>query len=202
MTAPVVMATNGRATEDVMDPFDSLLNLEGHFYDEGYQLGVADGARAGYLEGRAFGIEKGFAKYMDMARMHGKALVWAARMPVKRDRSIGDAPPDSALHCRPLPDNPRLEKHIQSLLALVDPTSLSIENSEDAVSDFDDRLNRAKAKVKLIERIMGEGNWDDSLSRNTDQPSETNDRPRHRQRTEQKKTDDNIEDVNTQHVRI
>jgi hypothetical protein len=33
---------------------------------------------------------------------------------------------------------------------------LSTENSEDAVSGFDDRLKRAIGKVKIIEKLVGE----------------------------------------------
>ncbi|OJD22717.1 hypothetical protein ACJ73_05933 [Blastomyces percursus] len=61
----------------------------------------------------------------------------------------------------PLPRNSRLEKHIASLLSLVDPLALSMENSEDAIEDFDERLKKASAKVKLIERILGEQNTSD-----------------------------------------
>ncbi len=52
--------------------------------------------------------------------------------------------------------NPRLAKHIRTLYALVEPASLPIENTEDAVSDFDDRFKRAEGKVKIIEKITGE----------------------------------------------
>jgi hypothetical protein len=57
---------------------------------------------------------------------------------------------------RTLPANPRLEKHIKILHALTEPVSLSTDNSENAVSDFDDRLKRAVGKVKIIEKLAGE----------------------------------------------
>ncbi|OAX80174.1 hypothetical protein ACJ72_05499 [Emergomyces africanus] len=56
----------------------------------------------------------------------------------------------------PLPRNSRLEKHIATLLSLVDPLTLSMQNSEDAIEDFDERLKKAAAKAKLIERMLGE----------------------------------------------
>ncbi|PGH03865.1 hypothetical protein GX51_03853 [Blastomyces parvus] len=76
----------------------------------------------------------------------------------------------------PLPRNSRLEKHIASLLSLVDPLALSMENSEDAVEDFDERLKKALAKVKLIERILGEQNSSDgsSVSNNKNNSREGN----------------------------
>ncbi|KAF2002626.1 hypothetical protein P154DRAFT_520750 [Amniculicola lignicola CBS 123094] len=56
----------------------------------------------------------------------------------------------------PLPPNPRLQKHISTLHALSDPPTFSTSNTEDSVADFDDRFKRAGAKVKVIERIVGE----------------------------------------------
>lgn len=66
------------------DLFDSILHLEDDFYREGYALGEADGAPAGRLEGRAFGLEKGFEKYAEMGRLHGKAVIWASRLQRQR----------------------------------------------------------------------------------------------------------------------
>ncbi|KAI9788820.1 MAG: hypothetical protein M1835_002044 [Candelina submexicana] len=174
------------------DPFDSLLGLEDTFYEEGYQLGVADGSRAGRIEGRVFGLEKGFEKYAAMGRLHGRSAVWAGRLPraakhewkeqqadgrelEHRDQDKGalkpDLPegkvermaweePDSRLSL--LPENARLAKHIQTLYALVEPASLSTLNSEESVSDFDDRLKRATAKVKVITKLVGEAGLDEN----------------------------------------
>ncbi|KFY27043.1 hypothetical protein V493_03726 [Pseudogymnoascus sp. VKM F-4281 (FW-2241)] len=150
------------------DPFDDLLDLEEKFYDEGYQLGTTEGAKAGKIEGRVFGLEKGFEKFVEAGRLHGRSVVWAGRLPQ------GDVPDKSASSAEvqqgephtaasipqgtslPVLSNPRLEKHVRVLYALSEPASLSTDNSEDAVSDFDDRLKRAHAKVKIIERLVGE----------------------------------------------
>lgn len=216
-----------------MDLFDSLFSLEETFYREGYELGLADGKRAGLIEGRLTGLERGFEKFAQMGRLHGKCVIWAGRLPSSRKRRIGSCSPsdqksgvggegeymateeeeeekgergekeskentndDSAIereqkqtstlptssnpkdHLPPSPPtptptptpppllllssnndrkNPRLHKHILTLYALVEPASLSIQNTEAAVSDFDDRLRRAEGKVKVIERITGEG---------------------------------------------
>jgi hypothetical protein len=51
----------------------------------------------------------------------------------------------------------RLERHLKVLHALSESESLSTENTEEAVSDFDDRLKRAEGKAKIIERLVGEG---------------------------------------------
>ncbi|KAK1700748.1 hypothetical protein BDP55DRAFT_644053 [Colletotrichum godetiae] len=56
----------------------------------------------------------------------------------------------------PLAPNARLEKNVTTAFALVEPDTLSKENSDEAVNDFDDRLKRAQGKVKIIERMTGE----------------------------------------------
>ncbi|KAL2371869.1 hypothetical protein BDBG_03939 [Blastomyces gilchristii SLH14081] len=188
------------------DLLDSLLDLEGGFYKEGYDLGATDGARSGYSEGSVFAVEKGFEKFQEIGRLYGKAIVWAKRLPGDHgflnlpSTSTATSPQDTSVKSSssspskaqgpnrendkvdilnlgtthtpatplpalpPLPRNSRLEKHIASLLSLVDPLALSMENSEDAVEDFDERLKKAVAKVKLIERILGEQNTVDGGS--------------------------------------
>jgi hypothetical protein len=155
------------------DPFDDLLGLEDRFYNEGFQLGTTDGAKAGRIEGRVFGLEKGFEKYVEMGRLHGKSLVWVGRLsknqvsateaseiPVgantEETASSLNKDSSSSATLPSLPSNPRLEKHIKILYALAESVSLSTDNSEDAVSDFDDRLKRATGKVKIIEKLVGE----------------------------------------------
>ncbi|KAE8453006.1 hypothetical protein EG329_012193 [Mollisiaceae sp. DMI_Dod_QoI] len=153
--------------------FDEVLGLEEEFYDGGFQQGLADGVKEGRIEGRTFGLEKGFEKYTESGRLYGKSLVWANQIlptrqlpPAQRmannDTSTScttshppDQHPSSSLSLPPLPNNQRLVKHIKVLHALSESESLSTENTEEAVTDFDDRLKRAQGKTKVIERIVG-----------------------------------------------
>jgi hypothetical protein len=161
------------------DLFDAIFNLEDKSYEQGYHLGVADGSRAGRIEGRAFGLEKGFAKFLSAGKLHGRACVWGARSAAsdkKEKESSEPTRPDDdrtaaaaaaatpwGVQMAPLPANERLERHIRTLYALVEPETLATQNSEDAVSDFDDRVKRALAKVKVIENILGEQGGGDAL---------------------------------------
>lgn len=149
------------------DAFDDLLNLEEQFYSEGYEQGVADGDRAGRIEGRALGIEKGFEKFVEAGRLHGKSIVWANRLPQAHQQpqhAAGPQPPAPRMpeDCKKqvLPvlsgGGARLEKNIVVLHALVEPDTLSTENSDEAVNDFDDRVKRAQGKARVIERHLGE----------------------------------------------
>lgn len=151
---------------------DSLLDLEEQFYKEGHDLGAADGAEAGYTEGSVFAVEKGFEKFVEMGRLYGKALVWTQRLadfkspeasgqPLDHPVTSADALSFDSSICKEMPTLPphsmRLARNLQTLLELVDPASLDMSNTEEAVNDVDERLKGAAVKAKLIQRAMGEG---------------------------------------------
>lgn len=140
---------------------DSLLDLEERFYQEGYELGAADGTEAGYTEGSVFAVEKGFEKFVEMGRLYGKALVWAQRVTkVSHNQSTSESDILDPSVCREMLTLPahsaRLTRNLQTLLELVDPASLDMSNTEEAVNDVDERLKGAAMKAKLIQRAMGE----------------------------------------------
>lgn len=131
------------------DPLEDVLDLEGRFYQQGYQQGLDHGARAGRTEGRGVGMQTGFDKFLESARLASKAVVWANRLPRE---------PDASRPCTrlpPLPGNPRLDKNVKALYALVEPDTLSTKNTDEAVQDFDDRVKRAQGKAKVVERMVG-----------------------------------------------
>ncbi|TKA50471.1 hypothetical protein B0A49_13315 [Cryomyces minteri] len=156
------------------DPLDDVLSLEDKYYSEGHALGVSDGSRAGRIEGRIFGLEKGFEKFVAMGALGGRSTVWASRIVRRASAADGgkdmaqvgvetvDAELSEKVTEEPvlpqLADNWRLERHIRTLYALTEPASLSTQNNEDAVSDFDDRIKRAEGKARVIEKIIGENN--------------------------------------------
>ncbi|ROV98810.1 hypothetical protein VPNG_08399 [Cytospora leucostoma] len=140
------------------DAFDNLLNLEEKYYSEGYEQGVADGDRAGRVEGRSFGIEKGFEKFVEAGRLHGKSIVWANRLPQPQESAAASTPTSSENERLPTLSGggARLAKNVVTLYGLVEPDTLSTENTDEAVNDFDDRVKRAQGKARVIERQIGE----------------------------------------------
>jgi hypothetical protein len=148
------------------DPFDSLLTLEDTLYTSAYDQGVADGARAGRVEGRIFGLEKGFEKFAELGELHGRSVVWGGRIPAFASASSGEKSgsaegkqelrSSSETKLPDLPSNSRMQNNVSLLHSLTDLETFSIENTEEAVADFDDRFKRAGAKAKVIERIVGE----------------------------------------------
>jgi hypothetical protein len=143
------------------DPFDTLLTLEDTLYTAAYDLGVSDGAHAGRIEGRIFGLEKGFEKFAALGELHGRSVIWASRLPglksdcgMKEEKKDGEVREGAPLPM--LPKNERLRNNTTLLHSLTDPETFDTANTEEAVADFDDRFKRAGAKAKVIERIVGE----------------------------------------------
>ena len=153
------------------DDFDNVLELETQFYKEGYDLGVEDGRQAGMIEGRIFGIEKGFEKALRMGRLHGRGRIWEARSE-ESERTSPEPSKTNGKHndevqydlqvkavapqLEPLPKSSRLQKHIETLLGLTGSSTLPTENSDQAVADFDDKIARADARAKVISNVVGE----------------------------------------------
>jgi len=139
------------------DLFEDALNVESRFHQQGYNDGLKEGAEQGLAEGRAFGMQNGFDKFFESGRLAGKSVVWANRLPSndnKRHAEVAASTDAQAETLSPLPNNARLEKNINSLFSLVDPKTLSTENSDAAVQDFDDRLKKAQGKERVIERVV------------------------------------------------
>lgn len=166
------------------DPLDDLLNLEEGFYRQGYDLGNADGAHAGLVEGKLFGVEKGFEKALEMGRLAGRAQVWQQRLPASEELPTSQAsvhrgsvsPDHQGIKLREVPTlcvtempllskNARLGRHIDNLNTSTSSVALSNDNSDQAVADFDERFTRAMAKAKVIANIVAEPLRADELSR-------------------------------------
>ena len=151
------------------DPFEDVLSLEEQFYDQGYQLGLNDGRQAGCAEGRAFGLEKGFHKYKTLGKIHGRSLIWLARLQSQESTGNGEeliqngsnqddrsAAFKDAQPLPGLPAKPRLEKHLHSLISLTDPVTISTANTDDSVENCEERIVKAESKVQIVEKMIGE----------------------------------------------
>lgn len=162
--------------EMAADPFDDLLSLEEDFYKEGLEAGIADSVHAGLIEGKAFGIEKGYEKALELGKAYGRALVWQYRLSnhdidmskeerepntqqqtLGHEENTGEAGTTTMLANLPsLPDNARLKKHIETLISLADPAAIHKDNSDDSVSELDDRIIKIGSKMKIISKTIDE----------------------------------------------
>lgn len=154
---------------------DESLDLEGVYYSQGFEDGVSDGKRAGLIQGRFAGLERGYERYAAIARLHGRAVIWAGRLPdtlsaatacsaSTEDTSVDRIDPQVQLedgpHLSPGEtsfDRARLRKHVRILYALTERVSLATDFSEDSEAELDDRFRRAEGKIRIVERVLGEG---------------------------------------------
>ena len=152
------MPSPQRHQQQQEDPFDTLLTLESQYHHEGRTLGIAEGSASGRIEGRVFGLEKSFEKFIELGKLGGRAAVWNARLPENAtSMEVGkDEPNPEKLRVLPGSQSERLVRHVKRLVELTDMEDVSRENSEDGVQDFDDRLREARAKAVLVERLVGE----------------------------------------------
>lgn len=152
------MAHSRTASED--DIFAPLLNLESTLYAEGYTDGHADGLRASRVESHVFGVEQGFKRFVEMGELAVRIRVSDAQVRNKSEPDSGEtgARAEDAKNAvsEGQTSQSRLRKHVEVLLALTDPRTLDTRNTDDAVAAFDDRLKRAKAKIRIVEKMLGE----------------------------------------------
>jgi len=127
------------------DFFDEILSPEEDYYEEGYASGLADGEKAGRTEGRIFGLERGFQKFLNLGRLQGRCSVWNTRT----SSVSSTVPPDNVRIT-----NPRVQKNIGALALLL--TNPPFKNDEESVEEVEETLKRGKAKVKVLERMLGE----------------------------------------------
>lgn len=151
------------------DPFDDLLELEDGYYQEGYEAGVADSTYAGMIEGKVFGIEKGYEKAVELGKLHARAVIWqegVQREDAAQPLTVSDITESNTsdlfrlrdiVHGLPrLTDSGRLQRHIEGLQTVSASSTIAKDNSDEAVTEFDDRIAKAKAKAKVIANIAGE----------------------------------------------
>lgn len=152
------------------DLLGGLLDLEEGFFKEGYEAGIADSEYAGTLEGKIFGIEKGYDKALELGKLHGRALVWLRRQQSTSkeaaEASKGNADEVSSadsgtLHralnaMSDLPKNSRLKKNIETLISMSDPANVPNDNSDESVSLVEDAIAKSKAKAKMVATVTGE----------------------------------------------
>lgn len=243
--------------EEDDDIFAPLLTLPTTFYNEGHALGFADGRAHARSESRAFGIEQGFRRGVEMGRLSAWVAVVRLRVAGRvggmvegRDEGTveGKEPRQSSLHgdrdrmkgqrhdrdkrtestagnthdacpsayeeatpttqiqeqnsftsprsmtvsyeqsperrrqntpqpraapqANPTQHQQRLQKHLSTLSDLTDLRTLDLGNDDKAVGDFDERMRRAKAKVVVVERLVGGGGAGDRRGQRTGEGDE------------------------------
>lgn len=167
---PVIFGHIHTCSRMADDLLGDVLELEDGFYNEGFEAGVADSAYAGMLEGKVFGIEKGYDKALELGKLNGRALVWqrrqqstaqdAAEKPshtTSGGTSASQSTLDDALQAmNGLGTTSRLVKQIETLMTLSDTKNVPNDNSDASVSQVEDAIAKSKAKAKIVAVAAGE----------------------------------------------
>ncbi|KAI1820428.1 DUF1715-domain-containing protein [Xylaria intraflava] len=140
---------------------------------EGYSLGLTKGfekfLEAGRLQSKAVVWANRIPKYQRRRERRDSASEQQEQPGVtahtehdtgrKGEGRDGDSKPtsdDEERRLPPLHSSARLEKNIEMLYGLVEPGTLSMNNDDEAVNDFDSRIKGAHGKLKIIERAVGQ----------------------------------------------
>ncbi|CCC66627.1 hypothetical protein NCAS_0A00670 [Naumovozyma castellii] len=109
-----------------MDIFDNLLNLEEQFYEEGWEEGHNENLKNNFLEGKQFGLQVGFQRFVLLGQMTGFCDVLDSL-------ELG---------------NQNLEKNVESIRSLIKTVGLS--NKDEDVENLEKILVKLKNKFRTI----------------------------------------------------
>ncbi|GMM58841.1 ribosome biosynthesis protein [Maudiozyma humilis] len=117
-----------------MSEFDELLHLEEDFYNEGYQEGHNENLKSNFLEGKQFGLQVGFQRFVLLGQMVG----------------ICDVLDSMNLQ------SSALSKNVQSIRDLI--SKIGMTNDDENVEELEKIMIKLKNKFRTImitfQRIM------------------------------------------------
>lgn len=114
---------------------DSSLQLEDSYYQSGFEEGVRDGQVHGLIEGRIYGSEVSYERFMSLGLLYGRMSVWRVQ------------------HA----SNPRVVKHLERVEDLL--KRVPMDNSETKEGeDFESLMASIQGKMKVVASLSGEEN--------------------------------------------
>ncbi|SCU95441.1 LAMI_0F02476g1_1 [Lachancea mirantina] len=108
-----------------MIDLESVLNLEEQFYREGFEEGRQENLRHNLLEGKQYGLQVGFQRYVTVGLMKGACEV------ILENSSL-----------------PQLHKTARSIIDMIE--EIPMDNEESNVVKYDKNLTKVKNKFRLL----------------------------------------------------
>lgn len=105
---------------------DYLLNLEQQYYQEGYEKGANEKAKENYVEGKQFGLQVGFQRFLILGQIQGIIEVLKGSLEDKSTVS-------------------RNVENIDSLLAAIE-----MSNDDDAVAGYESKILKVRNKLRNV----------------------------------------------------
>lgn len=120
---------------------DEVLNLEQEYYQKGFEEGEAQGIREQFLEGKQYGYQTGFQKYLIVGYIQGLLDNWKTDI-------------ENYSHINGFVNHiNQLEKYLKDI---------PMDNEELHVEEFDRIVHKARNKLRVVTTIAKEA-WKSNL---------------------------------------
>ncbi|CAH2354332.1 protein Lto1p [[Candida] railenensis] len=106
--------------------FDQVLNLEEEYYNEGFKEGQEFSTKEQYIEGKEYGYQTGFQRFVMVGYMKGLLESW---------RELEN--PSSSL-----------ENHLNQLESLIN--TIQLTNGDEEVAIYEKNISKARNKLRVI----------------------------------------------------
>lgn len=116
----------GAIRSDASNDMDELLNLEEIFYKEGYEEGLSVKAGSNFMEGKQYGLQVGFQRFLLLGEIEGYLNI------VETWKVEGIA----------------FTRNLETLRSLL--KGIRLDNSDATVADFDSRFLKIKNKFRTL----------------------------------------------------
>ncbi|KAG7750984.1 hypothetical protein KL912_000117 [Ogataea haglerorum] len=138
--------------------FDSLLNLENQYYQEGFLEGQLEGSKQQFLEGKQIGIQTGFQRLLVLGQYKALVAIWIDQTQQKIDAgAITDDKGKPRQFSKLLQSLTELQMLIDTLF---ENGRAQVTNNDSDVEKYENVLKRARAKMRSVCPIFGE-NYND-----------------------------------------
>lgn len=115
---------------------DDVLNLEDEYYKEGYKEGQEHSTKQQYVEGKEYGYQTGFQRFLVVGYIQGLVEHWQLNL-----ASYG-------------PNTKSLESHLSQLAELVQ--SIPTNNGDSEVEVYEKQLSKARNKLRVVAMLAKE----------------------------------------------
>ncbi|ODV80116.1 DUF1715-domain-containing protein [Suhomyces tanzawaensis NRRL Y-17324] len=107
---------------------DDILNLEEEYYQKGFEEGQSDASKEQLREGKEYGYQTGFQRYLIIGYIQGLVEVWEKNLLSYELKMLAN--------------------HLVQLKTIIDDVPITNEASD--VEEFEKRVNKARNKVRVV----------------------------------------------------
>lgn len=114
--------------------FDNILNLEEAYYNEGFIEGQQESTRKQFLEGKEYGYQTGFQRFLIIGYITGLIDVWEKNIDQYEQKS--------------------LKNHLDQLKVILE--GIKLTNHDEDVEKYEKSLIKLRNKIRIITNLIKE----------------------------------------------